>query len=201
MKHAPDTLDGIATLAGEGVASEPAETSSEARSEFLSNGDKLGRYVVLRMLGAGAMGAVYLAYDPELDRKVALKQLHRGTDPNKRKGLLREAQAMAKLTHTNPRSATSSAIFQMLRPIRICGVRSCSKTTVSGDAPADRRGAGRPTMSAHLRAYGVRRATSEPGGSGALSIAPTDGKSRDSRATTPSRVCSSECSSGGSAAE
>ena len=101
MKHAPDTLDGIATLAGEGVASEPAETSSEARSEFLSNGDKLGRYVVLRMLGAGAMGAVYLAYDPELDRKVALKQLHRGTDPNKRKGLLREAQAMAKLTHPN----------------------------------------------------------------------------------------------------
>ncbi len=62
---------------------------------------ELGRYVVLRTLGAGAMGTVYLAYDPELDRKVALKLLHGGTTAARRRALLMEAQAMAKLTHPN----------------------------------------------------------------------------------------------------
>jgi tetratricopeptide (TPR) repeat protein/predicted Ser/Thr protein kinase len=62
---------------------------------------ELGRYVVLRTLGAGAMGTVYLAYDPELDRKVALKLLHGGESPKRRVALLREAQALAKLTHPN----------------------------------------------------------------------------------------------------
>ena len=46
----------------------------------LPEGAKLGRYVVLRVIGAGAMGIVYSAYDPELDRKVALKLLRRGLD-------------------------------------------------------------------------------------------------------------------------
>ena len=62
---------------------------------------ELGRYVVLRRLGAGAMGTVYLAYDPELDRKLALKLLHGGDSPKRRVALLREAQALAKLTHPN----------------------------------------------------------------------------------------------------
>ena len=62
----------------------------------------LGRYRVVRPLGAGAMGAVYEAWDPELDRRVAVKLLHR--DPTTdgaslRSRLLREAQAMAKLSH------------------------------------------------------------------------------------------------------
>lgn len=62
---------------------------------------ELGRYVVLRTLGAGTMGTVYLAYDPELDRKVALKLLHGGTTAALRRALLMEAQAMAKLAHPN----------------------------------------------------------------------------------------------------
>src|SRR5215207_6621867 len=41
---------------------------------------RIGRYVVGRVLGAGAMGVVYLAHDPSLDRAVALKVIHhRGT--------------------------------------------------------------------------------------------------------------------------
>src|SRR5262245_48580302 len=36
-------------------------------------GDKIGRYVVTSQLGAGGMGVVLAAYDPELDRKVAIK--------------------------------------------------------------------------------------------------------------------------------
>jgi eukaryotic-like serine/threonine-protein kinase len=65
---------------------------------------QLGRYVVLERVGCGGMGVVYAAYDPELDRKVALKVLHRaalGEAGERRPRLLREAQALAKLSHPN----------------------------------------------------------------------------------------------------
>jgi serine/threonine protein kinase/tetratricopeptide (TPR) repeat protein len=61
---------------------------------------------VLNLLGKGAMGEVYAAYDPELDRKVAIKLL-RGKAGNEaeaaagRARMMREAQAIAKLSHPN----------------------------------------------------------------------------------------------------
>jgi len=60
----------------------------------------IGRYVVLRALGRGAMGVVYRAYDEVLDRKIALKLLRRGTRDGSdgRARLLREAQALARLS-------------------------------------------------------------------------------------------------------
>jgi tRNA A-37 threonylcarbamoyl transferase component Bud32/tetratricopeptide (TPR) repeat protein len=71
----------------------------------LQAGARFGRYVVLDWLGAGGMGVVYSAYDPELSRKVALKVLgldDAGVDrPALRDLLLREAQAMAQLAHPN----------------------------------------------------------------------------------------------------
>ena len=71
----------------------------------LARGDLLGRHIVLGRLGAGGMGVVYAAYDPELDRKIAVKILHRtgpGEDPPAGAArLLREARAMARLTHPN----------------------------------------------------------------------------------------------------
>lgn len=71
----------------------------------LAPGRVVGRYVILGRLGQGAMGVVHAAFDPDLDRKVALKVLRPGArgrdDEAARMRLLREAQALAKLDHPN----------------------------------------------------------------------------------------------------
>ncbi|MCB9594994.1 MAG: serine/threonine protein kinase [Sandaracinaceae bacterium] len=68
----------------------------------IARGVELGRFLVLEPLGEGAMGVVHAAFDPELERKVAIKVLHadRG-DAKARARLVREAQAMARLSHPN----------------------------------------------------------------------------------------------------
>ncbi|MBL9101965.1 MAG: serine/threonine protein kinase [Myxococcales bacterium] len=82
-----------------------AATATEAQSGSRveaepERGAVIGRYVVLSRLGAGGMGVVYAAVDPDLDRKVALKLVRaRTADAGAR--LLREAQALAKLSHPN----------------------------------------------------------------------------------------------------
>ncbi|MFI9150916.1 protein kinase [Streptomyces sp. NPDC053367] len=62
-----------------------------------------GRYQLRDLLGQGGMAAVHLAYDSVLDRQVAIKTLHTelGREPAFRERFRREAQAVAKLTHTN----------------------------------------------------------------------------------------------------
>lgn len=80
------------------------EQSSDDDGELrlLLRGSTVGRYVVLDAIGAGAMGVVYAAYDPELDRRVALKLLRdRALDAKRTERLLREARAIAKLSHPN----------------------------------------------------------------------------------------------------
>jgi eukaryotic-like serine/threonine-protein kinase len=59
---------------------------------------KLGRLVLLERIGAGAMGTVFAAYDPRLDRKVAVKVLRNAGDAAR---VLGEARALAKLAHPN----------------------------------------------------------------------------------------------------
>lgn len=78
--------------------------AAKRSGEALGRGDIIGRYLVLERLGAGGMGEVFAAHDPELDRRVALKLLHRTLDGDATLGrsrLIREAQAMAKLAHPN----------------------------------------------------------------------------------------------------
>ncbi|MEZ4427144.1 MAG: serine/threonine-protein kinase, partial [Nannocystaceae bacterium] len=64
---------------------------------------RIGRYTIIRRIGAGGMGQVYAAYDEQLDRKIAVKvlgrDLSRGVEWNAR--LVREAQVMARLSHPN----------------------------------------------------------------------------------------------------
>jgi aspartate aminotransferase-like enzyme len=96
------------------VASEPtdgddlartatAPISSTARSELAySLGASLGRYRLERELGTGGMGVVHAAFDPDLERRIALKVLRVAAPGLEAKDrLLREARAMARLAHPN----------------------------------------------------------------------------------------------------
>jgi WD40 repeat protein/predicted Ser/Thr protein kinase len=63
--------------------------------------ESFGRYRIIKALGKGGMGAVYLAHDNQLDRQVALKVPHFAADdgPEVRERFLREARAAATLDH------------------------------------------------------------------------------------------------------
>ena len=75
-----------------------------AERELMPAGHKIGRFTLLTRLGIGAMGVVYSAYDPELDRRIAVKLLRAPEGKHAARAqarLLREAQAMARLNHPN----------------------------------------------------------------------------------------------------
>jgi tetratricopeptide (TPR) repeat protein len=99
-EHAPRDAPGAA--AGRGARVAPGAAADLG----LAPGEVVGRYVVERPLGAGGMGVVSLAHDPELRRPVVIKLVHpnmgfgEGGDELEAR-LRREAQAMAQLSHSN----------------------------------------------------------------------------------------------------
>ncbi|MDC0718056.1 serine/threonine-protein kinase [Nannocystis bainbridge] len=93
----PDSLERGRTA----VDVERTTASLPAGGEAQAPASTLGRYVILGQLGSGGMGTVFKAHDPDLDRTVAIKLLHGTAVGEARTRMIREAQAMAKLSHPN----------------------------------------------------------------------------------------------------
>jgi tetratricopeptide (TPR) repeat protein len=89
------------------TSGEPNDTlpSSQPRPSAPKPGRAIGRYVLQELIGQGGMGAVYSAYDPVLERKVALKlvrgERHLGGLSEVKERLLREGKSIAQLSHPN----------------------------------------------------------------------------------------------------
>ncbi|MBC7978470.1 MAG: serine/threonine protein kinase, partial [Myxococcales bacterium] len=110
-----DTIAVASTLSG---LSSSSEAEGPARAQ-LRPGDRVGRYTVLHKVGAGGMGVVFAAYDPQLDRRVALKLVHHGVLSAgsweiAAARLLREAQALARLSHPNVITVFDAGRFEGL---------------------------------------------------------------------------------------
>ena len=93
-------------MAGEPLAEEPVPGGGPDRAvNALDGGHLVGRYRIVRFLGAGAMGEVYLADDPQIDRRLAIKTVRLVGRPqeieDRKKRLLREARAAGRLLHPN----------------------------------------------------------------------------------------------------
>ena len=101
--HARPAARAVGSPAGQ-VKPEPATTYVMALPADIAAGVRpFGRYRIEKLLGEGAMGAVYLAHDSQLDRKVALKTPKFNSDNATRLGkrFRREAQSAATLHHRN----------------------------------------------------------------------------------------------------
>jgi len=79
-----------------------AEMLADGRAQ-LAGGQRIGHYEIIRLLGEGGMGEVYLAQDRKLHRKIALKLLPASftTDTERVRRFEREAHAASALNHPN----------------------------------------------------------------------------------------------------
>ena len=82
----------------------------------------LSRYVLLERIGAGGLGVVFAAYDPSLDRRVAIKLLQARTiaaddADGARERLVREAQAIARLAHPNVVAVHDVGTYELERSL------------------------------------------------------------------------------------
>jgi tetratricopeptide (TPR) repeat protein len=86
--------------------------SGGQRSSFhIGEQVKIGRFVALEKLGEGGMGVVVAAYDPQLDRKVAIKMMHDQLSELQGSRLAREAKAMAQLNHPNVLTVHDTGLY------------------------------------------------------------------------------------------
>jgi serine/threonine protein kinase len=86
-------------------ASQTAPVSRPSPGPRFARGDKVSRYLIRGLVGRGAMGEVYRAYDPELGRHIAIKLVRADVSTSNvlehRARLLQEARAMARICHPN----------------------------------------------------------------------------------------------------
>jgi tetratricopeptide (TPR) repeat protein len=89
------TARGAANLVSSAQPPRPAGDAEAAR------GARIGKYEIVKLLGRGGMGAVYQAFDPVLERAVALKVMlpEVAADPEHKQRFEREARAVARLSH------------------------------------------------------------------------------------------------------
>jgi eukaryotic-like serine/threonine-protein kinase len=80
-----------------GASASPGDAPPAA----VERGAIVGRYLVLERIGQGGMGVVFAAYDPELDRRVALKLIRADGASGGGGRLVREARAQARIAHPN----------------------------------------------------------------------------------------------------
>lgn len=76
-------------------------TGNEGTPQPIAAAQSLGRYQILSIAGTGGMGRVYVAFDPQLDRRVALKVVLGSGGDTHQKRAAREAKALARLSHPN----------------------------------------------------------------------------------------------------
>jgi serine/threonine protein kinase len=135
---------------------DPAATRSADREEHrhLGVGDRFAGFQVRGVLGRGAMGVVYEAWDPTLERRVALKLLR---SPSRRAAerLLREARALARLDHPGvvriwAADVHRGAVYIAMELVEGQNLREWMKTPRSwGEVLAVMIGAGRGLAAAH----------------------------------------------------
>jgi serine/threonine protein kinase len=121
----PGGVNGGGQLTGDPLPTRTAERSSTVSAEAVRGldstapfamqpgadsivGARVGRYTIRQTIGFGGMGLVVAAYDSELGRSVAIK-LVAGDSDQARRRLVREAQAMARLSHPNVVTVSASA--------------------------------------------------------------------------------------------
>ncbi len=141
-----DSILAATLVHSDGALPEPSPAAASVR------GRSIGRYLLLAQIGAGAMGLVFAAYDPELDRRVALKILKHasGDVAAARKRLQREAQALAKLGHPNVVAVHDVGGYghQLFLPMEVAPGRAPRAGTAPPRRPRSGRWCGTGTRSA-----------------------------------------------------
>ncbi|MBK8235775.1 MAG: serine/threonine protein kinase [Deltaproteobacteria bacterium] len=114
-----DREDAVARAVG-ALAPPPgaiASAMASVQARMFGAPTRIGRYLLLDELGRGGMGVVHRAYDPELDRRVAIKLVSADGGEDGTARLKREAQALARVSHRH-----------------VVSVFDVGSTTVSGSA-------------------------------------------------------------------